>query len=248
MPGNDASTSGLPIVEQLYRRLYRDQSLNGTNMFYNWIRAEINPNCRVLNIGAGPSTRDKRRVLKGEVKEVVGVDIDPAVLLNEELDRAGIIVNGLIPEEDGYFDLVFADFVLEHVENPAMFLKEVHRVLKPGSSFFFRTPNLFHYVTLISAVTPHWVHLRVANAARGMDMDAHEPWPTFYRMNRRRSLESATLAAGFSGIELRMIEPEPSYMRRSLPLLLFGSAYERVVNTTTALESLRVNILGRVEK
>ncbi|MER9791302.1 class I SAM-dependent methyltransferase [Mesorhizobium sp. M0213] len=248
MPGNDTSNSSLPMVERLYKRLYRDQSLNGTTAFYNWIRAELNPNFKALNIGAGPSTRDPRRVLRGEVKEIVGVDIDPAVLLNEELDRAGTIVNGQIPEEDGYFDLVFADFVLEHVENPARFLKEVHRVLKPGSSFFFRTPNLFHYVTLISAMTPHWVHLRVANAARGMNMDAHEPWPTFYRMNRRKSLEKATLAAGFSGIELRMIEPEPSYMRRSLPLFLLGSAYERIVNSTTALESLRVNILGKVKK
>ncbi|MER9546242.1 class I SAM-dependent methyltransferase [Mesorhizobium sp. M0437] len=248
MPGYDRSTESLPLVERLYRRLYKAQSMNGTTAFYNWIRSELTPNCKVLNIGAGPSTRDNRRVLRGEVKEIVGVDIDPTVLLNEELDRAGIIVNGKIPEEDNYFDLVFSDFVLEHVENPAMFLKEVHRVLKPGSSFFFRTPNLFHYVTLISAVTPHWVHLRVANAARGLNVDAHEPWPTFYRMNRRKSLENATLAAGFSETELRMIEPEPSYMRRSLPLLLFGSAYERIVNSTTALASVRVNILGKVKK
>lgn len=39
------------------------------------------------------------------------------------------------------FDCVVAIEVLEHVEEDATFIKEVHRVLKPGGAFLMTTPN-----------------------------------------------------------------------------------------------------------
>lgn len=42
---------------------------------------------------------------------------------------------------DQSFDFVFAVEVLEHVEEDARFVSEVHRVLKPGGVFLMSTPN-----------------------------------------------------------------------------------------------------------
>ncbi len=170
------------------------------------------------------------------------------MLQNPELDRAVLIENGRVPFPDAYFDLAYSDYVLEHVEEPRRFLAEVHRLLKPGGSYFFRTPNKFHYVTLISGLTPHWFHTKVANPVRGLGADAHEPWPAFYRMNTASRLRKLAAGAGFDQAELRMVECEPSYLQFHAILFLAGTAYERMVNATPLFGSLRANIFGRLEK
>jgi SAM-dependent methyltransferase len=236
------------LTDRLMTRYYSGARYDGTKQFYDRIRGLARPEHRVLNLGAGPTTLDATRTLKGEVLEIVGADIDPVVLDNTEVNRGVLIREGKIDIPDAYFDLAFSDFVLEHVEHPSQFLNELYRVLKPGGSFLFRTPNKYHYVALVSRWTSHDFHLKVANRARELHQDAHEPWPTFYRMNSRRSLRGLARAAGFETAELHMIELEPSYLQFHVAPFLAGMAYERTVNSTELLAGLRVNILGRLVK
>jgi SAM-dependent methyltransferase len=236
------------ISDTLFNRFYGNPKYDGTLAFYSWVKEHVRPDSRVLNLGAGPATRSSKRNMRGLVAHLVGADIDPIVMQNNELNEAVIIENGKLPLESQQFDLVFSDFVLEHVEHPHAFLAETYRVLKPGGSFVFRTPNRFHYVAVISALTPHSIHQRVANPVRGLAADAHEPWPTFYRMNSRTTLRRQARSAGFRSSEFRMIEAEPSYlMFHAIPFFV-GLAYERLVNSTKLLESGRCNILGRFAK
>ena len=149
---------------------------------------------------------------------------------------------------DHSFDLAYADYVLEHVEHPVPFLSEVKRVLKPGAAFFFRTPNIWHYVALISASTPHWVHRLIANPVRGMRRGAHEPYPTHYRLNSKKAIVEISDAAGFSISELRFFEGQPSYLMFNSVAFLLGVAYERIVNSGDWLAFLRANIFGKLVK
>ena len=41
---------------------------------------------------------------------------------------------------NGYFDLILANHILEHVNNDTLALKEVHRILKPGGYAILQTP------------------------------------------------------------------------------------------------------------
>jgi hypothetical protein len=88
----------------------------------------------------------------------------------------------------------------------------------------------------------------VANKARGLGTDAHEPYPTFHRMNTRRVLQRLARRAGFSEVELVMFEGEPSYLMFNSIAFLAGVAYERAVNSTPLLEGLRANIVGKAVK
>lgn len=233
------------ISERLFRTFYPDNSLSGTIAFYNWVRHNVNRNTVMLNLGAGPACGSSIRSFRGEVAHVAGADIDAVVTANEDLDEARVIEDGHIPFESGRFDLVLSDYVLEHVEKPEAFLAEVCRVLKPSGSFFFRTPNKYHYVSLIARFSPHSVHQLLANRVRGLGEEAHEPYPTFYRVNTRSELERIARQAGFRSIELRLWEAEPSYMQFNAAAFLAGVAYERLVNHLSMLAELRANILGR---
>lgn len=49
---------------------------------------------------------------------------------------------GYFPFEAGQFDVVTAFDVIEHVVDVGSFLQDARRVLKPGGTFVFQTPNL----------------------------------------------------------------------------------------------------------
>jgi SAM-dependent methyltransferase len=202
----------------------------------------------LLNLGAGPATDDGIRSFRGEVARVVGADIDPCVLENDECDEAHVINGEILPFEENRFDIVVSDFVLEHLASPEPFLREVRRVLKPGGSFFFRTPNKYHYVATIARLTPHWFHELVANWAQGAPSGSHEPYPTYYRINSVENVKRFARMTGFTKVELELLEHEPSYLVFHVLPFLAGVVYERLVNRFENLAWLRVNILGRLEK
>ncbi len=143
------------------------------------------------------------------------------------------------------FDVVFSIYVLEHVERPDEFAAELCRVLKPGGILMILTPNRYHYVPLMSALTPSAFH-RWYNALRGR---AHaDTFPTFYRMNSRGALRRVMEANGFEVEQFKMIEVQPNYLLWSLPTFFLGALYERVVRSTNLLAGLRVNVIGTFRK
>lgn len=225
-----------PSVQRLYDRFYpmlEDgfRLRDGTKTFYQWIRSEPGlASARALNVGAGSTPEPALRRLRGEVGRLVGVDIDPIVLTNADLDEAYVTDGVSLPFADGEFDLVYSDWTVEHINKPIPFLFEIGRVLKPGGRFLFRTTNLTHYVTLISAHTPHWFHRVTANRLRDLDSFAHTPWRTFYRMNTPSAVRRNLAEAGFYQIKVQLIEPDPGYLTFSPLAFRLGVMYERIAN------------------
>lgn len=236
------------FAEQLQKKYYSDPEYDGSSRFFDRIKSAINVTSCVLNLGAGPQTNDARIIKPGACKWLAGADIDPIVLENRELDEARVIKNGQLPFDDNSFDVIFSDYVLEHVEMPMEFLAEVRRVLKPGGRYFFRTPNMFHYVTLVARLTPHSFHEWIANPARGLAPETHAPWPTFFRMNSRSRLKDLAKGSGLEICRLDMIEGHPSYLMFNGAAFIAGMAYERLLNAGSAFEFLRSNIQGEFQK
>ena len=236
------------ISKTLLKKYYPDDSRDGTLIFYKWLRSFIQPHFTTINVGAGMSSDNKIRSLKGEVDKVYGVDIDREVLNNNDLDEAIVISGSKLPFPDNTFDLAWSDYVLEHIEDPEIFMKEIFRILKPGASFFFRTPNKNHYVSLIARMTPHWFHELAANRARGLTDKAHDPYQTYHRLNSQNDISKYSDMTGFRTKELRHVEAEPSYLMFNAVPFLIGVLYERTVNSSDSFSCLRSNIFGRLEK
>ena len=212
---------------------------DGTTEFHALCEAHVPEGAPILEAGAGPSNPTSRFL--ATLGDVVGVDPDRAVLDNDALSEARVLEGDHYPAADGAFAACVSNYVIEHVSDPAAHLREVHRVLRAGGVYLFRTPNLFHYVPLVAFLTPHWFHVRVADRARHRS-GGGVLHPTRYLMNTRRRVLEGAARAGFRTRSIHLVEKEPSYCMWSRPAFLAGMLYERAVNAAEALASLRANL------
>lgn len=199
---------------------------------------------RVLDLGAGAGVVSQM-CLRGQVDLVCGVDPDRVVLSNSNLDVATIGRAERIPYQDGYFDMVIANNVLEHLDQPDRAFREVARVLKPGGHFLAKTPNRWHYVPLIAASTPHWFHERF-NQWRGRTVD--HTFRTWYRANTPRVVARHAARAAMTVRRVVLVEGRPEYLRLTVPTYVAGWLYERLVNLVPGLARFRVVMICVLEK
>jgi SAM-dependent methyltransferase len=220
--------------------------VDGTTEFHELCRQWIPAGSRILEIGAGPTNRTSQFL--ASLGELHGVDIDPEALQNDALTASHVVRDDRYPVADASYDACVSNYVAEHIEHPVAHLREVMRVLRPGGAYMLRTPNAYHYVALVSKYTPHWFHKLVANRLRAKAADAHDPYPTFYRMNTQVELRRLAADAGFQVPRLRMVEKEPAYGLAARPLFLGFMAYERLVNASEHASFLRSNIFAALQK
>lgn len=198
----------------------------------------------VLDLGAGAGIVDAMD-FRGHTRRICGIDPDPRVVDNPNLDEGRVGVGESIPYPDGSFDLVFADNVLEHLPDPAAVFAEVARVLRPGGVFLGKTPNKWHYVPLIARLTPHGFHRWVV---RWRGRGGEDVFPTRYRANSPGDLRALAAGAGLEVVRIELIEGRPEYLRFSAPTYLLGWLYERVVNRVPGLAWLRVLLVVELRK
>jgi ubiquinone/menaquinone biosynthesis C-methylase UbiE len=233
------------FVDSLDRRFY-PQTTDGwdDDLFRERILTYIQPESRVLDLGAGAGLV-RQMNFRGKCHSVCGLDPVQEVMKNESLDVAKVGSAENIPWPDSTFDVVFCNNVFEHLPHPERVFSEVFRVLKEGGVFLVKTPNRFHYVTMISAVTPHSFHVFI-NKIRGRGES--DTFSTLYRANSKRRLQE--LASGFEVIEIKEIEGRPEYTRHGVLMMLYplGIVWERAVNATSFLSKFRVLLVAAFRK
>jgi SAM-dependent methyltransferase len=177
---------------------------------------------RALDIGCGtgiseePGTNaEYLRAVRQYVDELWGVKPDRSVTpthgLLDQFQHA-TLEGATLPEN--YFDIAYAYFVTEHVDDPAGFMRAIARCLKPGGAFIFITPNGRHYFTRIAKLLratrlDEWV-LRLM---RGKSVEEYH-YPVRYRMNTRRQIAAAARKAG-------LCDPEVAFVERAGPRTYF---------------------------
>ena len=200
------------MSNSLFENVYPESKLggfsryDGTVAFYSRVQSLLRPNSVVLDLGCGRGAaqmddscdyRRSLRDLSGSGRTVIGIDVDPSAAENPALDEFRYMedVNHW-PLETNSVDFAVTDFVLEHVENPHVFLSETQRVLKPGGVFCARTPNAFGYVAVISRLIPNRLHPRFTGIVQDERHDC-DVFPTYYRCNSKGRLQRQLTDLGF---------------------------------------------------
>jgi len=171
----------------------RDDS---TVNFFLRVNALLESEMTVVDLGAGRGTAmlgehnftKALYRLQGKVRKVIGIDIDDAIADHPYLDERHVVgIGEPYPLDSESVDLVVSDWVLEHVAGPQAFVREVHRVLKPGGWFCARTPNRWGYVGIATNLVPNAKHQAMMTRVWPERSDV-DIFPTVYRLNTKRAL------------------------------------------------------------
>lgn len=171
---------------------------DGTVEFYGRVRVAISKNSVVVDYGAGRggwfvdglSTYTKVvRSLKADVARMIAVDVDEAVFTNQSSHENMLIKDGRVPLPDASVDVIVADYVLEHIDDPRAFYEEVNRLLKPGGVFCARTPHAMNYVSVAARVIRNSRHVAVLKHLQPERKDL-DVFPTCYQLNTRRAIRA----------------------------------------------------------
>lgn len=178
---------------------------------------------RALHLGAG---RDRHGLALqlSERGEVVALDPDTEALERNQT-RERIAGDGQrLPIADDAFDLVFSEYVFEHLPDPEAALAEIDRILRPGGSFVVLVPNPNHYYARLADLTPFWFH-RLWFRIQGVEDHEEDRYPTQYNWGTYADItgvEGWELAnfASFSG---------PTSYTRILPVHVVFVLFDRAM-------------------
>jgi SAM-dependent methyltransferase len=199
------------------------------------------PGARILDLGCGRNGLHSDDLSCAPGADVFGVDPDPSALEANRVISHRVVGSGEdLPFAAGAFDIVASAWVLEHLDLPGLVFSEVHRVLAPGGSFIFLTPNAWNYNAWMIRAIPHRWHAGITRRLYGRGEG--DAYPVRYRANSDARLHRLLNAAGFTHTDLSY-NGDPSYIAFNRPLLEASFGIERVL-ATPRLRGAQVHILG----
>lgn len=195
--------------------------VDGTIAFYTRVNELVDESDRLVDFGCGRGayaedeveTRRDLRNFKGRVREVVGLDVDPAAEVNPCIDEFHLLDGPTWPIEDESVDMVLSDYVLEHLEEPDVFFSEARRVLRTGGYLCVRTANKWSYPMIASRLIPDELHAKIVSVAQD-GRHEEDVFPTVYECNTPGAIEMEFEKHAFDGIAYAY-QPEPSYLEFS---------------------------------
>lgn len=226
-------------------------TLQGSPDIYERVlRDLIRPDLSWLDVGCGHQILSEWRadaeqdlIPSGGI--IVGLDYDMPSLQKHRsisLRVRGDIVH--LPFIDSSFDLVTANMVVEHLENPEIQFAEISRILKPGGKFLFHTPNARGYFSLLRRLVPDALANKLVTLLDGRN--AADVFPVQYRANTTKSIGRLAHASGLEVTKTKMVVSEAVFQVVP-PLALFELLWMRIL-MTEQLRPFRTNIIALLGK
>ncbi|HEV8448914.1 MAG TPA: class I SAM-dependent methyltransferase [Gemmatimonadaceae bacterium] len=210
----------------------------------------VQPGMVWLDLGCGrsllpPWRSEGERRLTARARSLVGVDPDLAALGDNRSLTDRVAGNASrLPFRDRIFDLVTANMVVEHLADPVSQFREIARVLRPGGRFVFHTPNARGYDTLAARMIPEFAKKGMLRVLEGRHPE--DVYPTFYRANTPRQVESASSQAGLR-VESIKLFVSTAATASVLPLAIVELFWIRLL-MTEPLRGLRPNSIVILSK
>ncbi|KAA3657402.1 MAG: class I SAM-dependent methyltransferase [Chloroflexi bacterium] len=207
-----------------YRRAYPDWQ-PATELFARLVRTHLEVDATLLDIGCGRGGLVEQ--LEHPVTQMLGVDPDWHSLTEHRLNMPRTVgLSDTLPFAAECFDVVFASWVLEHLERPLQTFQSIYRTLKPGGVFVFITPNAQHPLALLNNLLGRMGRLQGALVDKLYGRSHADTFPTYYRANHVHTLHELGQE---SGLRLKTIctIPDPSYLAFNATMFKITSWFEQ---------------------
>jgi SAM-dependent methyltransferase len=219
-------------------------------LYEDVLNANVTSDSTWLDLGCGHQLlptwrRDEEAQLIGRSRLVVGLDYDFQSLRHHT--TVSRRVRGDItrlPFAERSFELVTANMVVEHLDNPEEQFREVHRILKPGGKFIFHTPNAYGHFAALRKLTPSKLKDVLVPLLDGRAPE--DVFPVRYRANTRSQITRIAGSVGFDVLKTKMIVSD-AITAVVLPLAAIELLWIRLL-MTAPLRPLRTNIIAILQK
>jgi len=194
--------------------LYRDRLLELVSPSTEWV--ELGCGRKLISTWMKNSEADQK-YLSSRCKKLVGIDAMAEDVSSHPYLHEKVVGDLLqLPFRDNSFNLSSARSVVEHIADPALFLREVCRVLKPGGRFLFATPNYLYYQSFIASLTPNPLKKWLIGILEGRA--ERDIFQTYYRMNTPGKVANLLRGAGLEVESLETIECPPEFTSLGRPI------------------------------
>jgi SAM-dependent methyltransferase len=232
--------------QEFYRAEYKKinpQWQDSLTIYRDLIKEQLQPNCKVLDIGCGYS--DYLQPIFTPDIDTYGLDLDEQALAKNTLIKHKVVGGAeIIPFADNFFDLVITAWVMEHLANPEQAFKGIFRVLKPGGQIIFITPNDWNYNVWLIRLIPSFMHDFFTRKLYGRQ--EHDTFKKYYRINSISRINKILTASGFKQVQL-IANGDPSYISFNNWLFKLSCLIEKILNLGR-FNQFKVHLLGVFKK
>jgi SAM-dependent methyltransferase len=214
-----------PFASRTPHREILPFSTHPYRVFEQRVRGRLSPKCVLLDAGCG-RTAERLRRLAPSIQCGIGID-----LVDFQQREAGLLLLKAnleqIPLRSECIDLAMSVSVMEHLQNPLGAYREIQRILRPGGSFLFLTPNLWDYGSLAAKLIPSRLHPFLVARLEGRKEE--DTLPTHFRSNTLGAVRNLAQQSGFSVECHEYLSQYPNYFLFNRTLFYLGMAFEKTI-------------------
>ena len=214
------------------------------------LKKYVNPSVDWIEMGCGhsvlPSWRqvEEQQLIKN-CRAIFGIDFDwDSLKAHSSILRKLRADITKLPFKNESFDLVTANMVVEHLDNPAVQFGEIRRILRPKGVFLFHTPNAYGYGVMLSLLVPEAIKGKLIRLIEGRE--EHDVFKTYYAANTERAIRALAQENGFEVVECRLLVTDAIFAMVP-PLAVLELLWIRLL-MLTLFRPLRTNIIMALRK
>jgi len=188
----------------------------------------------------------EERDLVATVPFLVGLEVDEGALRKHRTIKDRVVgTASTLPFHDESFDIISANMVVEHLDEPAVQFAEIRRALRPGGVFVFHTPNLHGYIATTARLLPEFVKGPLIQLLE--KRTAQDVYPTFYRANTKEQVEELAMQTGFDVVRISRVT-STAQTAVVTPVAFFELLWLRMLERWPRLEPFRTNLIVELRR